>query len=170
MRDEHGTVVAILNITPETTGRVRLEHRLQEEQSALAMSEERLRLAVDNADLGFWDVDVVNDQLIWPPRTKAMFGISPEIPVTMDDFYNGLHPDDREATTAAYLAAADPIRRALYDVEYRTIGKEDGVVRWVAAKGRGVFDAAGRCLRVTGTVLEISARKHAESVVTRRSS
>lgn len=162
VRDENGNVVAVLNITPETTGRVRLEHRLQEEQSALAMSEERLRLAVDNADLGFWDVDVVRDELIWPPRTKAMFGISPDVPVTMGDFFDGLHPDDREATTAAYLAAADPTRRALYDVEYRTIGKEDGVTRWVAAKGRGVFDRSGQCLRVAGTALEITARKNAE--------
>jgi PAS domain S-box-containing protein len=131
-------------------------------EARLRESEERLRLAVDNAELGFWDVDLIHDELIWPARTKAMFGISSDVPVTMDDFYNGLHPDDREATTAAYLAAADPAVRALYDVEYRTIGAEDGVERWVAAKGRGVFDAVGRCLRVAGTVLEITARKASE--------
>lgn len=162
LRDEDGSVAAILNITPETTGRIMLEQRLRDEQVALAMSEERLRLAVDNADVGFWDVDVIADRLTWPPRTKAMFGISADVPVTMADFYNGLHPDDREPTTAAYRAAADPSQRALYDVEYRTLGREDGVERWVAAKGRGVFDEAGRCVRVTGTALEITARKTAE--------
>lgn len=138
--------------------RVGAEARLRE-------SEERLRLAVENADIGFWDVDVVNDRLIWPAQTKAMFGISADTPVSMLDFYNGLHPDDREATTAAFLAAADPRMRALYDVDYRTIGKEDGIVRWVAAKGRGVFDQSGRCLRVAGTVLEITARKQAEDAL-----
>jgi len=162
LRDENASVAAVLNITPETTTRVVLERRLTEEQAALAMSEERLRLAVANADVGLWDVDLVNDTLVWPARTKAMFGISAEVPVTMDDFYNGLHPDDRESTTAAFLAAADPQVRALYDVEYRTIGKEDGIERWVAAKGRGVFDASGGCFRVTGTALEITARKAAE--------
>jgi PAS domain S-box-containing protein len=131
-------------------------------EARLRDSEERLRLAVENAEVGFWDVDVVNDRLIWPPRTKEMFGISPDIPVTMQDFYDGLHPDDRPATTAAYLAAADPEVRALYDVDYRTIGREDGIERWVAAKGRGVFDASGRCLRVAGTALDITARKAAE--------
>lgn len=95
IRAEDGSIVAVLIITPETSGRVLLEHRLQEEQSALALSEERLRLAIDNADLGFWDVDIVGDQLIWPPRTKAMFGISPDVPVTIEDFYSGLHPNDR---------------------------------------------------------------------------
>jgi PAS domain S-box-containing protein len=138
--------------------RVGAEARLRE-------SEERLRLAVDNADVGFWDVDLISDTLIWPPRTKAMFGISPDVPVTMQDFYEGLHPDDREATSAAYAAAADPQQRALYDVHYRTVGKEDGIVRWVEAKGRGAFDADGRCLRVTGTAVQITARKEAEEAL-----
>ena len=57
--------------------------------------------------------------------------------VSMADFYAGLHPQDKEAVAAAFAAALDPAQRALYDVEYRTIGKEDGIIRWVAAKGRG---------------------------------
>ena len=129
---------------------------------ALAESEERLRVAVENAEVGFWDVDPIAGTLFWPARVKAMFGISPEVPVSMDDFYTGLHPEDRPRTSAAYAAAADPNTRALYDIEYRTIGKEDGLVRWVAAKGRGVFDAQGRCLRVLGTAIDITARKAIE--------
>jgi PAS domain S-box-containing protein len=134
-------------------------------EARLRDSEERLRLAVDNAEIGFWDLDVVHDRLVWPARTKAMFGISADVPVTMDDFYSGLHPEDREATTAAFRAAANPDLRRLYEVDYRTIGKEDGVERWISAKGRGVFDASGRCLRVTGTALEITARKRAEGAL-----
>jgi hypothetical protein len=34
-----------------------------------------------------------------------MFGISAEVPVSMRDFYDGLHPDDRDATAAAFAAA-----------------------------------------------------------------
>nr|WP_162874490.1 GAF domain-containing protein [Pseudomonas viridiflava] len=135
--------------------RVGAEARLRE-------SEERLRLAVESADVGFWDVDLVHDTLIWPPQTKAMFGISADVPITLHDFYDGLHPEDREATIEAFEAAVDPDRRALYEVDYRTIGREDGIVRWVAAKGRAVFDAAGRCLRFTGTAVDVTARKAAE--------
>ncbi|WP_256574683.1 PAS domain-containing protein [Pseudomonas sp. PA15(2017)] len=130
--------------------------------SAIRISEARARLAVDHADVGFWDVDFVHNTLVWPSQTKAMFGISAHVHVTLQDFYDGLHPEDREATISAFVAAADPERRALYEVDYRTIGREDGVVRWIAAKGRGVFDAAGKCLRVTGTAIEITARKAAE--------
>jgi len=129
---------------------------------ALRRSEEQLRLATDLAEVGLWDVDLVEDTLYWDRRCKAMFGISPDVPVSMDDFYAGLHPEDREDTTQAFAAAIDPGARAIYDVEYRTVGKEDGVVRWVAAKGRGVFDASGKCVRASGTTLDISHRKQAD--------
>lgn len=134
----------------------------REAEERLRVSEERLRLATENAEIGFWDVDVIDDVLIWPPRVKAMFGISANAPVAMQDFYQGLHPDDRDATGQAFAAACDARARALYDVEYRTIGKEDGLVRWVAAKGRGIFDAEGRCLRVIGTAIDVTERKRDE--------
>ncbi len=64
----------------------------------------------------------------------------------MADFYSGLHADDRAATSVAFAAATDPEKRATYDVEYRAVGKEDGRTRWIAAKGRGIFDDEGRCI------------------------
>ena len=133
-----------------------------EATAELLSTEEQLRLATDAADIGWWDVEEGHGRLFWPPRVKAMFGISPDAPVSMDDFYACLHPDDRDAVAATYAGAADPARRALYDVEYRTIGKEDGVLRWVAAKGRGVFDETGRCVRMVGTAIDITERKRAQ--------
>ena len=137
----------------------------QQAETGLRKSEEQLRLATEYAEIGFWDVDPIHDILVWPASVKTMFGISPDVPVTMRDFYHGLHPNDRAATSEAYAAAADPNRRALYDVEYRTIGKEDGRVRWVAAKGRGVFDEDGRCIRLIGTALDITERKNTETAL-----
>jgi len=128
----------------------------------LQESEEQLRLATEAAEVGLWDLDVVNDSLFWPPRVKEMFGISPDVPASMADFYAALHPDDKERTCAAFNDACDPAKRALYDVEYRTIGKEDSVVRWVAAKGRAVFDEDGKCVRILGTALDITKRKQQE--------
>jgi len=105
---------------------------------------------------------MVTGAMIWPPRTKAMFGIAPDAEVSMRDFYASLHPDDRAPTRAAFEAAADPDRRALYDVEYRVVLEEDGSLRWVAAKGRGVFEEQ-RCVRVLGVVVDITARKQADA-------
>jgi len=135
---------------------------LQASAERLKESEEQLRLATEAAEIGLWDIDVVNDSLFWPPRVRAMFGISPDAPVSMADFYAGVHPDDQERVRAAYAAASDPDKRALYDVEYRNVGKEDGVMRWIAAKGRAVFDANGKCVRMIGTALDITKRKQQE--------
>ena len=135
---------------------------LEASNTRLLESEQQLRLATEAAEIGLWDVDNVTDTLFWPPRVKAMFGMSPDVPVSMADFYAGLHPDDKEATCVAYAAACDPEQRALYDVEYRTVGKADGTIRWVAAKGRAIFDPDGKCVRVIGTAIDISKRKEAE--------
>eukprot|EP01036_Dinobryon_divergens_P050974 gene50974-68234_t len=92
-----------------------------------------------------------------------MFGFSPDSVCTLDDFYAGLHPEDRDATTRAFGAALDPAVRATYDVQYRTVGHDDGVVRWIAAKGKGLFDAEGKCYRAVGTAIDISAAKLADA-------
>ncbi|QAY76729.1 PAS domain S-box protein [Sphingosinicella sp. BN140058] len=134
----------------------------REAAERLALNEERLRLALDVAEIGQWDVDVATSAIFWSPRVRAMFGVSADLPVTLDIFYEGVHPEDREKTRAAFEAAADPTRRLLYDVEYRTVGRDDNIIRWVAAKGRGLFDDAGRCVRVIGTAIDITARKAAQ--------
>jgi PAS domain-containing protein len=79
---------------------------------ALAESEERLRLAVESGEIGLWDFDPQAGTLFWPPRIKAMFGLPPEADVTLDDFADGIHPDDRARVTAAFAAALDPGTRA----------------------------------------------------------
>jgi PAS domain S-box-containing protein len=149
--DDHGRVTAVFVEGSDVTDRVRAEEEL-------ALSQNTLALALDMAEIGTWDLDLASDTLTWSDRTKAMFGISPEVPCSMADFYAGLHPDDLEATSAAFAAAVDPAQRRVYEVDYRTVGKEDGVIRWVAAKGRGIFEG-DRCVRAIGTVLDITQRK-----------
>ncbi|HEX8445176.1 MAG TPA: PAS domain-containing protein [Sphingomonas sp.] len=138
--------------------------RRQAEQD-LRRSEEQLRLAVEAGQIGLWDIDVPSGTLFWPARMKAMFGISPDRDVTLADFYAGLHPDDHDAVAAAFAAALDPARRAPYDVEYRTVGKEDDVVRWIAVRGQVQFDEQGTCVRVIGTAIDITRQKAAEAAV-----
>jgi PAS domain S-box-containing protein len=154
IKDPAGAVTGVFVEGVDVTGRAIADAALRE-------SEQQLRLATDAAEIGLWDLDMSADTLYWPARVKAMFGISPDKPISMADFYSGLHRDDSARISAAFAAALDPVTRALYDVEYRTIGKEDGLVRWVAAKGRGLFEG-DRCVRVIGTVIDITARKATE--------
>lgn len=163
--DDDGLVAGVFCAALETTATVMLANNTsltQAAQRALAESEERLRLATDAAEIAFWDVNVPDGTLIWQPRLRTMFGITTDEPLSLDDFFAGLHPDDRPAVARAFAATCDPARRELYDIAYRTIGRDDGTVRWIAAKGRGLFDADGRCVRANGTAMDITCRKTAE--------
>ncbi len=166
--DDDGSVAGLFCAAIETTSNVRLSQEARaahEAQQALRVSEERLRLATDAAEIAFWDVNILDNSMVWQPRLRKMFGIASDEPLTLNDFYAGLHPDDRDAVSAAFNAACDPDRRALYNVEYRTIGRDDGSIRWVAAKGRGLFDANGRCVRANGTAIDITSRKSTEQAL-----
>jgi PAS domain S-box-containing protein len=134
-------------------------------EAALGEREEQLRLAIDSADIGEWDVDMVSRTMYWPARLKAMFGIAADHPVTLEDFYDGIHPDDRERTLSSFADAANPELRVQYEAEYRTIGKEDQIIRWVSAKGRGLFNELGDCVRIIGTAMDITKRKSAEQAL-----
>ncbi len=150
--DDAGTVIGFVKVLRDRT-----------EQRNHNLRQEVLELAIDAAEVGTWDLDLATGVLNWSDRTRAMFGIGGDTGYTMADFYERLHPDDLANTREAFAAAIDPARRTRYDAEYRTIGREDGVVRWVAAKGKGIFDHGGRCVRALGTAIDITARKAAEA-------
>jgi PAS domain S-box-containing protein len=163
--DDDGQIAGIFCAAIETTSTVALADNARAAsaaQQALAESEERLRLATEASEIAFWDVNLPEGSLIWQPRLRTMFGISTDEALTLDDFFAGLHPDDRASVARAFAAACDPQRRALYNIEYRTVGRDDGRVRWIEAKGRGLFDAAGRCVRANGTAMDITSRKTTE--------
>jgi PAS domain S-box-containing protein len=70
-----------------------------------------------------------------------------------------LHPDDRQASTAAFLDANRQHRK--FSFEHR-VRHADGSYRWVIATARPRFSAAGDFLGFVGNVLDITDRKHTE--------
>lgn len=151
--------VAVNQTAIELQGKRLLSER-NSTQVALFESEERLRLALHAANIGTWDYNPITGALKWDKRCKELFGLG-ETEVSYDTFLAGLHPADREQTDAAVKRALDPASGGDYDIEYRTVGIEDGVERWIAAKGRAYFDATGRAVRFVGTAIDVSEHKRA---------
>ena len=138
-----------------------LVQRRQTEKD-LAESEARLRMATEAAEIGTWDFDPTSGELRWDARCKQLFGLSPDATVTYDaSFLVGLHPEDRERADEAVKRAVDPEGSGRYDIEFRTIGIEDGELRWVAASGRAFF-TPDQGTRFVGTVIDITRRKLTE--------
>ncbi|NJL35545.1 MAG: PAS domain S-box protein [Leptolyngbyaceae cyanobacterium SM1_4_3] len=131
-------------------------------ETALRQSEDRLRMAIESAQLGTWDWNLITNELTWDAGCKAMFGLSPDATVTYETHLAGLHPDDRDYVYESGQQALH-FEDGNFDVEYRAIGIEDGIERWIAAKGKVIFDSTGVPLRFIGTVLNITEKKRAEA-------
>lgn len=142
----------------------------QDLQTAL----EQARLSKAAAELGTFDMDLEKGGMHWDDRCRILFGISHNKPVTYErDFVEGLHPDDRERILKIIdRVFVKSLSNGDYDVEYRTVGAEDGIVRWVRAKGKVYFDGNDKPVRFIGSVLDITEKVNAiqkiESLVEER--
>lgn len=139
-----------------------LEQRVARRTAELATSEERLRLALEAADLGTWEVDFRTGLLQRSPRMLAIMGYSPAAAVVpYPTPRQDVHPDDR----AALAAATDALRQGekdRYTLEYR-LRRPDGSWICVESCARVVErDAAGMALRLAGTIQDVTARREAE--------
>lgn len=141
-----------------------LESRRETEQR-LSESEDRLRVATEAAQIGTWDFNLTTRELRWDARCKQLFGLPSDAEITYEgSFLAGLHAEDRERTRIAVEDAITPGGAGEYNIEYRTVGLEDGMERWIAASGRAFF-AEGNPVRFIGTVVDISQRKRTEDAL-----
>lgn len=127
----------------------------------LRESEERLKLALEAAQMGTWEWQIQTNTVIWSEQVAPIFGMPPGAMLpTYEAFLDAVYPDDR-------ALISDAISRSLqekhdYEVEFRARWA-DGTVRWVGGRGRIYCDAAQQPLRLVGTVMDITKSKQAEA-------
>ena len=157
LRNPLGSVEGILVHAVEVTDQVRARRLVER-------LEERLRLALESADIGTWDFHPRTGLLSWDARCKQVFGLEAGDTVDYGVFLSRLHPADRARTDGLVQDALDPAGPGGYDTEYRVLWP-DGTTRWIRAAGRAFFDGAGaerQAVRFTGTVLDVTERRRAE--------
>mgnify|MGYP003575462340 CR=1 FL=1 len=133
---------------------------LRRREAALEASEARLRLAVEASATGLWTWDMATDAVTWSAECHRIHGM-PEgsFAGTGAAFFALVHPDDRARVEASVRQAI--ATGALYECDFRIV-RPDGATPWVSNRGRCSFDAAGRPVQVLGTLIDVSARRHAE--------
>ena len=114
--------------------------------------EQRLDLAVNSGKVGLWHCDLPFASLIWNTQVKEHFGLPPDAEVTIETFFEWMHPDDREPTRLAIEEAI--ATHSAYDAQYRTLGP-DGRQRWVRAIGRAQYDG-DRPVHFDGITIDIT--------------
>ncbi len=148
-RGEAGFVKSLRDITAD-----------HETRAALDRNREELELATRAARLGRFDYNPSVGSLVWDDRCRELFGLPPSAPVNYDSFLAGLHDEDRARADAAVTAALDPAGTRAFEIEYRTVGIEDGIERHVAAHGITIFDG-NKPVRLVGAVQDVTANRRA---------
>jgi PAS domain S-box-containing protein len=153
-RRKNDASTRMIGITFGITARKRAEERLR-------ATEARLIAAVDLVGLGLYAWDPRTNALEWDARVKAMWGLPGEAEVDYGVWRAAVHPDDLARVEAAVAKCADPQFDGLYDIEYRVIGIQDGIERWIATRGRTSFEK-GEAVAFLGVALDVTERKRSE--------
>lgn len=147
LRDEEGRVLYLVPSATEISKRKAAE-------TALAASEERLRLAVDVGRVGIWDWDLASGDLTWSEQHYRFAGYAVgSVRPSFEAFAARVHPEDR-ARVETRLAEARETRQP-YSCTFRFL-HPDGTVVHADALGRYYYDAAGAPTRMVGAVRDVT--------------
>jgi PAS domain S-box-containing protein len=123
----------------------------------LALANERVRLAMEAGTSVAWDLAVQCGRNVWIGNLQTIFGISSDTFMpTAEDFIGYVHSDDRERVSSALHDAEH--NREMYVLEFRIL-RPDGMIRWLAARGRFYYSTDDEPERMLGVSLDITERK-----------
>ncbi len=136
----------------------------REVAAALADSEARLRLALQAAAMGRWDIDLRErpPRVHWSEGYGQMLGLPTEA-LAADEhaLLAHVHPADRSALRAALRETVrDGVPLA---AEFRVLSPQGE--RWHAVQGRALRSGTGQALRLLGVGMDITARRVAEQAL-----
>ncbi|HKT74626.1 MAG TPA: CHASE3 domain-containing protein [Steroidobacteraceae bacterium] len=130
---------------------------------ALEESEERLRLILEGAHLGAWDVDLVKGKAVWNDQLYQLTGHPRGTPVTEAMYKLGTTPEDQPLVDEGMEQARRD--RTPFQLEHRIVRAHDGAVRWLATRGHFRYDEDGMPVRFMGVTRDVTeARQLAQRV------
>jgi PAS domain S-box-containing protein len=151
--DELGIPVRFIGTLMDITEQVLIRQQLQ-------ASEERLRLAIESADLGTWFINTNTREITPSARLKEMFGFDPNEEMPLDLAINQIEDGYQEQVIKAINAAIE--KGESYDIEYPVTGFRDKKLRWVRATGKVYPAENDQTPLFSGTIADITEQKQNE--------
>jgi PAS domain S-box-containing protein len=127
---------------------------------ALRTAEERMRFALDTADVGIWDMDYTTGVLKWSETIEGHYGLLPKtFDGRFETFIELVHPDDRESLLATVANAMT--HGSDFATQHRSVAP-DGEVRWLTGAGRVLLGEQEEPVRGVGISQNVTARRTLE--------
>jgi len=154
IRDAQGQIIGASKIARNITQQKRVQEALRESQA-------RLRFALDAAQIGDWDLDLVTNVATCSPRHDLCFGYHrPLAHWDTQMFLDHVHPDDREHVRTALSRVITDLSD--WRIECRVVWP-DGSIHWISAQG-SVFYEGDVPTRLLGIIMDITQQKHMEEM------
>ncbi len=129
---------------------------------AVKESEQRLDLALDSAQMGAWDLDLINDTAVRSLKHDQIFGYPSLQPEWGSEiFMTHILPEDRDLVKKRFEEA---FATGHFSTECRIIWPDQSL-HWIAAQGRVYRNHKGDPVRMMGVVTDITERKQAEDAI-----
>ena len=143
------------------TGIVFDTSELNRTKENLLAHKERLESAIEGSGDGIWDWNLTRETLFFSKTWKYIMGYEEEDnPSKLTSWLNLVHPKDMAMVNEKLALHLDGKSDFLY-IEHRL--RETQPLRWITVRGKAIFDKKGTPLRLTGTIRDITKRKHAEA-------
>ena len=140
-----------------------LASNTSEHQPAPAATVPDMATAAAAADLGTFNYCLSDGTIHFNSASNVFFFRQSDAPtMAVDDFFQLLHPDDRERARRAIDAAV--LRRTRFNAEFRVVTADDRT-RWLRTIGRASYDSNGVALRCEGIMIDISREKRTEDAL-----
>ena len=137
--------------------RKRAEQALERQraaQDALGLSDARLRMALEAAQLYVWTVDPVTGERRYDPGVALLLGMGSPQPVDSQHFLDAIDPADLDAVRQSFenlLTGSTDLFRSVY-----RLNGADGVQRTVQATARALVEPIGGVRHVIGVLQDIT--------------
>ena len=139
-------------------------------EEALRESEERLRLALDGAQIGTFDYRPETGEILWDRPNRLLWGMPPDGQLNYAEAAERIHPEDRQRVATAVRMALRPDSDGSFEADYR-LTWPDGSLRWATGRGRVYFEGEGeqrRAVRMLGIHIDTTERKRLEEQLRQR--
>jgi two-component system, sensor histidine kinase and response regulator len=157
IRKADGTTDGLIGTITDVSTIKRLEREI-------ALQREQLDLVISASQQGIWDVELRTDGLEYFSTTfREILGYSaggfPQRFIWQDN----IHPED-VAVFAHKMLQHFKNEAPYFDAEARA-RRRDGTYIWVRARGLGRRDSSGKVVRFVGSIVDITDRKEAETML-----